>query len=67
MFLSVKISFSSTKLHFFLKISLIKPISYEKVIALIELKPLNKLMSDLLSINYYNKHKEESILEQFYI
>ena len=53
---------------------IIKFIKYKKsnnnqknVISAKQLKPLNKLMSDLLSINYYNKHKEESILEQFYI
>lgn len=32
-----------------------------------ELKPIKLLMKDLLSIDYYNKHKSESILDQFYI
>ena len=32
-----------------------------------KLKPVKKLMEDLLSIKYYNNHKEESILDQFYL
>ena len=31
-----------------------------------ELKPIKKLIIDLLDTNYYQKHKEESIIKQFY-
>ena len=39
----------------------------KNIISTKQLKPFKKLMSDLLSTNYYYKHKEESILDQFYI
>lgn len=32
-----------------------------------KLKPLKKLFKDLLSTSYYKKHKEESIVKQFYL
>jgi hypothetical protein len=31
------------------------------------LKPMKKLFKDLLSTSYYKKHKEESIIKQFYL
>ena len=30
------------------------------------LKPFKQLMNDLLDTEYYKKHKEESIIKQFY-
>lgn len=41
--------------------------SVKNVIKSKELKPFKKLMKDLLSIKYYTIHKEESILDQFYV
>ena len=32
-----------------------------------KLKPMKKLFKDLLSTSYYKKHKEESIISQFYL
>ena len=32
-----------------------------------KIKPFKKLAKDLLSTKYYQKHKEESIMKQFYL
>ena len=43
------------------------PKSIEKKYKNKKLKPFKHILSDLLNIEYYEKHKEESIIKQFYM